>query len=236
MPVPARVPDRHMTRVAHLLYLHGFASSPASAKAMRFQRELAAHGIGFGCPDFNEPSFETLTITRMLDQTQQALDAVPMPGPVALVGSSLGAFIAVHAAARDRGRRVDRLILLAPALDLVGNPLQHLDERGLDQWRRTGRLRVFHHAYGEERDLRFALWEDVLRYDAWSLNVPVPILVYQGRQDESVSPAMVEAWARGRPNVELHMVDDGHQLSASMEAIWRSSERFLGLEGEPKPG
>jgi hypothetical protein len=222
-----------MTRVGHVLYLHGFASSPASSKATRFQRELAAHGVGFSCPDFNEPSFETLTITRMLDQTQQALDAVSAPGPVAVVGSSLGAFVAVHAAARDRRGRVDRLILLAPALDLVGNPLQNLDEPGINRWRTTGRLRVFHHAYGQERDLHFALWEDVLRYDALGLNVAVPMLVYQGRKDESVSPAMVEQWARGRPNVELHLVDDGHQLTGSMEEIWRNSERFLGLPGNP---
>jgi pimeloyl-ACP methyl ester carboxylesterase len=218
-----------MTRVAHVLYLHGFASSPASSKAARFARELAARGVGYACPDFNEPAFETLTITRMLDQTQQAIDAVSAPGPVALIGSSLGAFVALHAAARDRRGRVDRLILLAPALDLVGNPLQHLDEHGIGEWRRTGRLRLFHHAYGEERDLHFALWDDVVRYDALSLNVAVPMLVYQGRQDGSVSAAMVEAWARGRPNVELHMVDDGHQLTESMEEIWENSAEFLGI-------
>jgi pimeloyl-ACP methyl ester carboxylesterase len=246
-----------MTRVAHVIYLHGFASSPASSKAARFARELAALGVGYSCPDFNEPAFETLTITRMLDQTQQAIDAVTAPGPVALIGSSLGAFVALHAAARDRRGRIDRLILLAPALDFGQDRLRQLadslarDRRGasgpherarlagcrgprqseIDDWRRTGRLRVFHHAYGEERDLHFALWEDVGRYDALSLNVAVPMLVYQGRQDESVSPAMVEAWARGRPNVELHMVDDEHQLSASLEEIWRDSERFLGLGG-----
>jgi pimeloyl-ACP methyl ester carboxylesterase len=218
-----------MTRVAHVLYLHGFASSPASSKAVRFGRELAARGVGFSCPDFNDPAFETLTIARMLDQTRQALERVTEAGPVALIGSSLGAFVAVHAAAADRAGRVDRLILLAPALDLVGNPLHHLDARGIEVWRQSGWLRVFHHAYGEERDLHFALWEDVQRYDALSLDVALPMLVYQGRQDESVSPAMVEAWARGRPNVELHLVNDGHQLTESMEEIWRRSAEFLGV-------
>jgi len=222
-----------MTRVGHVLYLHGFASSPASSKATRFQRELAAHGVGFSCPDFNEPSFETLTITRMLDQTQQALDGVSAPGPVAVIGSSLGAFVAVHAAARDRRGNVDRLILLAPALDFGGNRMRQLGEHGIDEWRRTGRLRVFHHGAGEEREIGYALYEDAARYDALTLEVPLPMLVYQGRKDESVSPAMVEQWARGRPNVELHLVDDGHQLTGSMEEIWRNSERFLGLPGNP---
>jgi pimeloyl-ACP methyl ester carboxylesterase len=218
-----------MTRVGHVLYLHGFASSPASSKAVRFQHELRRWGIGFSCPDFNLPEFETLTITRMLDQTSSAIHAAPPGGPIAIVGSSLGAFVALHAAANDGSGRVDRLLLLAPALDLVGNPLQHLDRHGIDEWRRTGRLRVFHHAWGEERDLHFALWDDLLRYDALGLNVPLPMLVYQGRQDDAVSPAMVEQWARGRANVELHMVEDGHQLTASVDEIWRRAAEFLGV-------
>jgi pimeloyl-ACP methyl ester carboxylesterase len=224
-----------MTRVGHVIYLHGFASSPASSKAVRFERELTTRGVGFSCPDFNEPAFQTLTITRMLDQTRLAIDSVNARGPVALIGSSLGAFVAVHAAALDPGHRVDRLILLAPALDLIGNPLRRLDDAGIEEWRRGGRLQVFHHTYGEDRDLNYAFWEDVGRYDALSLDVPLPMVVYQGRQDDSVSPATVEHWARLRPNVELHMVDDDHQLTASMDEIWRNSARFLGIQsGSPR--
>ena len=51
--------------------------------------------------DLNLPSFEDLTVTRMLDQTAEAIRQAPR-GPVALIGSSLGAFVAVHAAARNR--------------------------------------------------------------------------------------------------------------------------------------
>ena len=85
--------------VRHVIYLHGFASSPASSKAKRFGRELAARGVGFSCPDLNEPAFDTLTVTRMLDAAAGAI--AEAAGPVALVGSSLGAFVALHAADRD---------------------------------------------------------------------------------------------------------------------------------------
>src|SRR3989304_906819 len=115
-----------MTALGQAIYLHGFASSPAPAKATRFGRELRARGIPFACPDFNEPAFETLTATRMLEQTDAAIAAAT--APVALIGSSLGAFVAVHAADRDRGRTVDRLVLLAPALDFGGNRLRQLGE------------------------------------------------------------------------------------------------------------
>jgi len=220
--------------VGHVIYLHGFGSSPASSKAQRFGAELDARATGFSCPDFNEPSFDTLTVTRMLEQTAAATAAAPR-GPVALVGSSLGAFVAVHAAAADSGRHVDRLILLAPALDFGGNRLRQLGEHGIDEWRRRGSLRVMHYALGEERDVGFGLYEDAARYDAFDLNLELPILAFQGRHDDVVSPAMVVEWASRRPNVDLRLIDDDHQLSASVDVVWGESERFLGLGSPPRP-
>lgn len=219
---PPEVPARHV------VYLHGFASSPRSSKAQYFARELAAHGVGFSCPDFNEPSFETLTVTRMLAQTRTAIDAAPR-GPVALVGSSLGAFVAVHAAVRDP--RVDRLILMAPALDFGGNRLRQLGETGIEQWRSDGSISIFHHGYGEPRRVGYALYEDTAQYDALTLAIAQPMLVFQGLHDAAVDPKMIQRWASSRANVDLHLMDDDHQLSATVGDIWRASERFLGLGG-----
>ncbi len=221
-----------MSGVAHIIYLHGFASSPGSSKAGRFRQEAARLGIGFSCPDFNLPAFETLTVTRMLSQTTAAIDAAG-PGPVALVGSSLGAFVAVLAAAGTPGHSppatVDRLILLAPALDFGGNRLRQLGEHGIDEWRARGALRVFHHADGVERDVHFTLYEDAARYDAVTVTLEVPVLIFQGRRDESVDPSVVERWARARPNVALRLLDDGHQLTESLETIWRECARVRSL-------
>ena len=219
-----------MSAVRHVIYLHGFASSPASSKAQRFARELARHGVTFACPDFNQPSFEDLTVTRMLGQTRDAVRASDR-SPIALIGSSLGAFVALHAAAQDRASnaeppRIDRLLLLAPALDLRAGP-QGAD---IDDWRRTGRLRIFHHAWNEHRDVGFALYEDAARYDALALDLPLPMLVFQGSRDLSVDPVMVERWARARPSVDLRMLDDEHQLAASVGQIWNKSEKFFGLK------
>jgi len=217
-----------MTAVRHVVYLHGFASSPGSSKAAWFGRELPAHGVGFSCPDFNLPSFGTLTVTRMVDQTRAAIAAVPQ-GPIALVGSSLGAFVALHAAAADTTGRVDRLVLLAPAVDFGGNRLRQLGPHGIEEWRRSGTLSVFHHAYGESLDVGFGLYEDAARYDAFAVDVRVPALVVQGRHDELVEPAAVERWASTRPLVDLRLVDDGHQLTDSMPFIWRESLNLFGV-------
>jgi alpha-beta hydrolase superfamily lysophospholipase len=194
--------------------------------------ELARHHVGFSCPDFNQPAFETLTVSRMLDQTRAAVSAAP-DGPIALIGSSLGGFVALHTAAGDTSGRIARLVLLAPALDFGGNRLRQLGEQGIDEWRRTGRLRVFHYADNVHRDVGFALYADAAQYDAWSLAVTLPIVVFQGTKDASVDPAMVERWARARSNVELHLLDDGHQLTESMDRIWSTSQRFLQIRDAP---
>lgn len=207
------------------MYLHGFASSPASSKATRFGRELAALRVPFACPDLNEPDFSTLTVTRMLEQTRAVVDAATRP--VALIGSSLGAFVALHAAAAAGPGTVDRLILMAPALDFGGNRLRQLGEVGIEEWRRSGKLRVHHYASGQPLDVGFALFEDAAQYDAFTLELTTPILVFQGRQDASVDPKMVERWAAARPNVRLRVLDDDHQLTGSIDAIWKETRDFL---------
>jgi predicted esterase YcpF (UPF0227 family) len=107
-----------------LVYLHGFASSPHSSKARFFAERAASIGAAFHCPDLNQPDFRTLTLTRMIEQVDRLLVAMP-DSQVALIGSSLGAFVALqvaearHIAASPPGALVDRLVLLAPAVELV---------------------------------------------------------------------------------------------------------------------
>jgi surfactin synthase thioesterase subunit len=55
----------------------------------------------------------------------------------------------------------------------------------------------------------------------------MPVLIFQGRRDTAVRPETVAAWARRRPNVELHMLDDDHQLGASLDYMWDVTSRFL---------
>jgi pimeloyl-ACP methyl ester carboxylesterase len=171
--------------VKHVVYLHGFPSSPASSKAQRFKAECARRGVSFSCPDLNPPASEAPTVRRMLEQARAAIGA--SGGPVMLVGSSLGGFIAVHAAAQDKTGRIERLALLAPAVDFA--------------------------ACGS------STMEDAAQYDAFNLQLRLPIDIFQGRQDDTVLPETVAAWAEGRPNVDLHWYDDGHQLAGSVDDI-----------------
>ena len=139
-----------------VLYLHGFASSPRSSKAAFFGKKLAALGMQFEAPDLNAPDFSTLTVTRMLEQAGRVIDAPG--GPVTVMGSSLGGFVAVHAALRYPAL-VQRVVLLAPALELQGDRLSDLGDRGLDAWQASDRLHVFHYAYGRTMPVHYELYD-----------------------------------------------------------------------------
>jgi pimeloyl-ACP methyl ester carboxylesterase len=211
-----------------VVYLHGFASSSASTKAAYFKTRLETHGVDVRCPDFNEPAFATMTMTRMLKQLQAALESIGEP--VVLMGSSLGGTLAILAAERWPGR-VSRVVLLAPAV-MFFKPGHHLlpPER-LEEWRRKGQMVFLHHGYGEERPLNFSFYEDSLQYDAFAASISQPTLIFQGMRDASVDYRTVESFARGRPAVTLSLLDDDHQLIASLPRMWDDVEAFLGLIG-----
>jgi pimeloyl-ACP methyl ester carboxylesterase len=216
-----------MSNIADALYVHGFASSAASTKAKFFSDRLAQCGVALHCPDLNEPAFETLTITRMLDQVDAAIASLA-PGPLAIIGSSLGAFVAVHAAARNRDR-VTRLVLLAPALDFSRTRLQ-LEAEAVRRWEATDRLDVFHYGLNRVEPLRFAFYQDAARYDAFTVHLEIPVLIFQGTRDAAVDPRVPQEYAATRANVTVRLFDDDHQLLASLDSIWREMSGFLGAQ------
>ena len=225
MPLPSWMPAPDLNP-RHVFYLHGFASSPMSTKVGYFRQRLAEHGIDLRCPDFNAPDFSTLTLTRMIDQLGAELSH--LDAPATLFGSSLGGALAILAAERFEAQ-VERLVLLAPAV-MFAKPGHHLlSPEKIDDWRRRGAISFFHYADNMPRDLQYAFYEDSLRYDAFNAVVRQPALVFQGLRDASVDYRTVEAFANARANVTLSLLDDDHQLIASLPRMWNDIQGFLGL-------
>ncbi|MHC5827963.1 MAG: YqiA/YcfP family alpha/beta fold hydrolase, partial [Nostoc sp.] len=78
----------------HYIYLHGFASSPNSAKARDISDRFTQIQTKVKIPDLNAGDFSQLTITRQL--TQVAAQFSNDSTPVTLTGSSLGGLTAAH--------------------------------------------------------------------------------------------------------------------------------------------
>jgi pimeloyl-ACP methyl ester carboxylesterase len=216
-------PDQTRTPV---LYLHGFASSPDSTKARYFQERLATHGVPLLAPDFNEPDFAALTMSRMLEQLAQEIERLGTR--VTLMGSSLGAALAVLGASKFADA-VERTVLLAPAVMFAKPGHSLLPPERIVEWARRGALPFFHYAYNEERLLDYAFYEDSLQHDAFEVSFHQPTLIFQGLRDSVVDPRTVEQFATARTNVTLSLLDDDHQLGASLPRMWSGVEDFLGL-------
>jgi hypothetical protein len=222
--------------VRFVYYVHGFASSARSTKAAMFAGRLGPAGFELRCPDFNEPAFETLTASRMIGQLEADLATLP-PGPVALIGSSLGGFVSFLVAVRQAkqaaaGHRpaqwIDRMVLLAPALDFGRTSYGSIDAAALEQWRASGQMEVFHYGDNRKRHVRFALYEDAQQYDALAERASVPTLIFQGSRDDAVDPAMVQRYAARQPFASLRMMDDDHLLMGNIDTILRETAAFLG--------
>ena len=212
------------------IYLHGFASSPESSKAIRIADALRPLGVTTHIPDLNLPSFRALTVTRMIEQVRVLITQAGSD-PVVLIGSSLGAFVAVHAAAQDP--RVKGLVLLAPALDFGADENDRIGTVSIGDWRASGSCEVFHYAWNRPEPLDFALYEDAARYDAFAVRLDIPVLVFQGKQDTVVDPRVVMRWWGTRTNVTLELLDDNHQLQASVDRICGMTAAFVEALGAP---
>jgi pimeloyl-ACP methyl ester carboxylesterase len=206
-----------------LLYLHGFASGPGSAKAVDLARRFAADGRRLEIADLTPgpDGFERSTPSSMLGIVESLLAGAA--GPHVLIGSSLGGWLSALTAARDPS--VERLVLLAPAFNLVERWSGRLSRAELDGWRRDG-LEVDHHATGTRRRIGWAFFEDAGRHAPYP-EVKIPTLVIAGRQDDTVPLADIERFVARTPSARLLVLEDGHGLERSYPRIYAETQAFL---------
>ncbi|HLH18709.1 MAG TPA: YqiA/YcfP family alpha/beta fold hydrolase [Bryobacteraceae bacterium] len=204
-----------------IVYLHGFASGPSSGKARFFRERLQAAGAAVSVPDLAEGDFEHLTISRQLEVIRRTAPH----GPVSLIGSSLGGYLAALYAARHP--EVERLVLLAPAFGFPRRWPERLGAEQMERWRAGGTIDVYHYALGRKCALRYDLIADAERYED-DPDFLQPVLIFHGEHDDVVPPAVSQRFAAGRSNVKLEIVDSGHELHNVLEPMWRQMAPFLG--------
>jgi predicted esterase YcpF (UPF0227 family) len=104
-----------VTPVTHLLYLHGFRSSPQSTKARKFAAWVAANrpGLVWWCPQLPASPADSMR------EVMAGISAWPSER-MAVIGSSLGGFYATAVAERRGCRAVVLNPAVDPARDLAG--------------------------------------------------------------------------------------------------------------------
>jgi pimeloyl-ACP methyl ester carboxylesterase len=182
------------------IYLHGFASGPTTTSKGQRLAGLDVPGIdSFNLPSLEGASFFDLTWDGLVDRARSAVLAAE--GPVLLMGSSLGGFLAAWLCAHDAAvrARVAACLLIAPAFGFATRWREILGEAGVAAWQRDGQ-RLFWH-YGREREeaLSVAFLEsvrDIADLPPWS---GVPTAIVHGEFDETVAWEWSWRWYQQRP-------------------------------------
>jgi len=195
------------------IYLHGFASGPASKKATFFRQHIPTLEI----PDLSAGDFEHLSITGQIG----VIDELAAGEPVALIGSSMGGYLAALYAAQQVN--VAKLVLLAPAFGFARSWAAAPEA---ESWRKTGFLDVYHYGDKRKRRLGYQLIEDAMRYDDFP-DFRQPALIFHGIHDTVVPPGLSSQFAGAHPNARLRLLDSDHELLNVLDSIWREAGPFL---------
>ncbi|MGC3997815.1 MAG: YqiA/YcfP family alpha/beta fold hydrolase [Anaeromyxobacter sp.] len=206
-----------------ILYLHGFGSGPSSTKARFLTQRFAAAGVQVVAPDLTPgpDGFERSSPSSMLAVAERLL--ADAPPPHAIIGSSLGGYLAAVAASRDPS--IEKLVLMAPAFRLFERWSAKLTAAERETWRTQGR-ETWHFATNRNRRLGWQFHEDAAAYPAFP-EVRVPTLCIAGKRDDTIPLADVAAFVARTPTARLIEVDDGHELGDSLELIFEQARRFL---------
>lgn len=204
-----------------IVWLGGYRSDMTGTKAQALADWAAQAGRSFLRFDYfghgeSSGAFEAGTVTRWREDALAVMDELT-EGPLVLVGSSMGGWMAFLAAAAWP-ERIGAMVLIAPAPDFTERLIApSLSEAAREDIARSG---VWYRpsAYGDPDPITRELLEDGAR---WSIlpgpvNIDAPVRILQGGHDEVVpwTHALELAQAVKSDDVVFTLVKDGdHRLS-----------------------
>ncbi|HKP34569.1 MAG TPA: alpha/beta fold hydrolase [Sphingomicrobium sp.] len=201
-----------------IVFLPGYASDMEGAKALALdsfaeRRGLAMLRLDYSGTGASEGRFEDGTLERWLEQALAAIDQLTQ-GPLVVVGSSMGGWIALHLALL-RPDRVRALVGIAAAPDFTDWGFTDADTA-----RRNGLARGF--------------WESgqKLRLLESDIAIDCPVRLIHGEHDEDVPLEVAFRALRALRSADVHLnviKGGGHRLSEphEIDAILRTVAEFL---------
>lgn len=208
-----------------VMFMGGFRSDMTGTKAAYLEERCRARGQTFVRYDYSGhgqsgTDFMDCTVSTWLADSEAVIDTL-LTGPVIVVGSSLGGWLALLLAQR-RPQRVAGLVLLAPAPDFPED-IWNL-EFGTEERRHVETTGVFYRpsSYGDPYPLTRALFQDAknhLLLDKRSV-YPCAIHILHGKADPDVpwqksERIMEQSMA---PSIRVTWIDDGdHRLSRDQD-------------------
>ena len=216
-----------------LIFLPGYASDMEGAKALALDAFAKWRGLGLLRFDYSgtgssSGAFEDGTLALWVEESLEAIDALT-EGPLILVGSSMGGWIALHLA-ELRPERVEGLVGIAAAPDFTDwGFCDHLKDR-----LSSGETLRRQSPYGGEQVTTAAFWSSgqQLRLLDREIAVDCPVRLLHGERDEDVplDIALRTMRALRSADVQLNLIKcGGHRLSEphEIDAILRTVAALL---------
>jgi pimeloyl-ACP methyl ester carboxylesterase len=210
-----------------VVWLSGYRSDMAGTKAEALADWAKAKGRGYLRFDYfghgeSSGDFVKGTITRWREDALAVIDEMT-EGPLVLVGSSMGGWIACLAA-MARPERTAAMTLIAPAPDFTTKLMPtRFPPEALAALRDAG-VWMQPSEYGDPNPITLALLEDGARWSILDAPVPItaPVRILQGGEDPDVPwrHALELAQAIKSADVVFSLIKDGdHRLSRDQDIV-----------------
>ncbi|MGR3913522.1 MAG: alpha/beta hydrolase [Gammaproteobacteria bacterium] len=221
------------------IHVHGFRSSSAHRKARFFLDHALMRGYGWvnfdlPCHGRSEGRFRDFRVSNALDALLEVIGQF-RGVPVVLLGSSMGAWLAMLAAqvmlkkaarsrAKSRAATLAGALLISPAFDFFMHYFQSQPGEVMRQWRRDGVRTFTDHYDGSPYQLDFAALEDGVRHSVMerALSCDFPVRIFHGARDEVVPLALSRQFQALSPDADINVrvIKNGdHTLNAHLDLI-----------------
>ncbi len=217
-----------------LVFFPGYASDMEGTKALALDAFAERSGLAILRFDYSgtgssSGSFEEGTLERWLDESLAAIDRL-IGGPLVLVGSSMGGWIALHVALR-RAERVGALVGIAAAPDFTEWGYSAEQKELL---RTAGRLEL-PNPYGPEPHVTTSpFWESGQRLLLLNGEIAIdcPVRLIHGEKDEEVPLEVAFRTMRHVRSADVQLLTikgGGHRLSEphEIDAILKTVAGFM---------
>jgi pimeloyl-ACP methyl ester carboxylesterase len=217
--------DRVTGKDRQILFITGFLSKRWGNKSKALAQWCEEKGWGFCCYDVrgfgdSDGQFTDYTLSDWMADAREVLGLIKSGPPITIVGNSLGGWIAWLMA--QEYPVVERLILIAPAFNMMGVRAKSIDSERQHDWYTAGWM-----PWDDEpvhRDFPLA-WKWVEESEAyWKTSFdrlrPVKTTILHGLQDTVILPSgsrgFVEHLLSRDPAypVELDLISGDHRLSS----------------------
>jgi uncharacterized protein len=218
--------DRALGNDRQILFITGFLSKRWGNKSKALAQWCEERGWGFCCYDVrgfgeSEGTFTDYTLSDWIADARIVVNMLRDGPPISIVGNSLGGWIAWLMA--QEFQEIERLILIAPAFNMMGVHARSISEERRQAWLTSGWMPWDDEPAHKDWPLSWKWVEESEAYWKTSFDRlrPVKTTILHGLQDTAIPPSgsseFLEQLLLARdPSfpVELQLIQGDHRLSS----------------------